>query len=140
MEATARNLLESYCPDYFNFWTGGLTSMTFILGRISDERAKTYVISEIMTPMKEGGRERIFKTSYMRKRCLLLASVGFPDSFKYYMSERYAELCTDDYNAKALLEVEKLEAKDRIKKNKQAVKDLQVAHKKATRVLKTKSQ
>ena len=140
METTARNLLESYCPDYYLFWTGGINAMTFILGRISEERAKSYIISEIMTPMKEGGRERIFKTSYMRKRCLLLASVGFPDSFKYYMSERYAELCTDDYSAKALLEVEKLEAKDRIKKNKQAVKELLVSHKKATRVLKTKSQ
>ena len=137
MEATARNLLESYCPDYFNFWIGGISAMTFILGKIPEERAKSYIISEIMTPMKDGC-VRIFKTAYMRRRCLLLASVAFPDSFKYYMGERYAELCTDEYNAKALLEIEKLDAKARIKKNKQDVKDLQVAHKKATRVLKSK--
>jgi hypothetical protein len=136
MEATARNLLESYCSFYAGLWSD--TVPLFINTKYPTKQAKdgaiTGLICNIMNPTDFTGCG-IFKTAYMRKRCLLLASVAFPD-FQRVMYERYPEYCTEDYKAKAILEVQKLDAKDRIKKAKEELKKNLVEHKKATNLLK----
>jgi len=137
MEATARNLLESYCPAYLSFWNDAIYNMIFNMNSsLPDykDHQKTLIICEIMNPAPLG--HMLFRTAYKRKRCVLLASVAFPELFTRFMSERYPEYCTEDYKAKAILEVQKLDAKDRIKKAKEELKKNLVEHKKATNLLK----
>jgi hypothetical protein len=78
----------------------------------------------------------VFRTAYMRKRCLVLASVAYPDMFYQTMSERYAEYCTEEYKTNALLQVQNLYLKAEIKAKKEEVKKLLAEHKKAVRMMK----
>lgn len=137
MEATARNLLESYCPAYLSFWNDAIYNMIYNMDHTLPaykDHEKTLIICEIMNPAPLG--HILFRTAYMRKRCLILASVAFPELFTRFMSERYAEYCTEDYKAKALLEVQKLHAKAEIKRAKEDLKNKLAEHKKATKLLK----
>ena len=136
MEATARTLLESYCPAYLSFWDNAIYNMIATMDYTSQfkDHHKTLIICEIMNPTPLG--HTLFRTAYMRKRCLLLASVAFPELFTRFMSERYAEYCTEEYKAKALLEVQNLHLKAEIKAKKEEVKKLLAEHKKAIRMMK----
>ena len=136
MEATARTLLESYCPSYLSFWNDAIYNMISAMDCTSQfkDHQKTLIICEIMNPAPLG--HTLFRTAYMRKRCLVLASVAFPELFTRFMSERYAEFCTEEYKAKALLEVQKLHAKAEIKRAKEDLKNKLAEHKKAIKLLK----
>jgi hypothetical protein len=137
MEAIARNLLATYCPAYLSFWNDAIYNMIFNMNSSlpqDKDHQKTLIICEIMNPAPYGGI--LFKTAYMRKRCVLLASVAFPELFTLFMSERYAEYCTEDYKANALLQVHNLQLKADIKAKKEEVKKLLAEHKKAVRMMK----
>ena len=136
MEATARTLLESYCPAYLSFWDNAIYNMIATMDYTSQfkDHHKTLIICEIMNPSPLG--HILFRTAYMRKRCLVLASVAFPELFTRFMSERYAEFCTEEYKAKALLEVQNLHLKAEIKAKKEEVKKLLAEHKKTVRMMK----
>jgi hypothetical protein len=137
MEATARTLLESYCPAYLSFWNDAIYNMIYNMDHTLPaykDHQKTLIICEIMNPAPLG--HILFRTAYMRKRCLVLASVAFPELFTRFMSERYAEYCTEEYKAKALLEVQNLHLKAEIKAKKEEVKKLLAEHKKTVRMMK----
>jgi hypothetical protein len=137
MEAIARTLLESYCPAYLSFWNDAIYNMIFNMDTsLPDykDHQKTLIICEIVNPAPYGGI--LFRTAYKRKRCILLASVAFPELFTRFMSERYPEYCTEDYKANALLQVHNLQLKADIKAKKEEVKMLLAEHKKAVRMMK----
>ena len=137
MEAIARNLLATYCPAYLSFWNDAIYNMIFNMdSSLPDykDHQKTLIICEIVNPAPYGGI--LFRTAYKRKRCVLLASVAFPELFTRFMSERYPEYCTEDYKTKAILEVQKLHAKAEIKRAKEELKNNLAEHKKATSLLK----
>jgi len=137
MEATARNLLESYCPAYLSFWNDAIYNMIYNMDTTLPsykDHQKTLIICEIVNPAPYGGI--LFRTAYKRKRCLVLASVAFPEMFTRFMSERYPEYCTEDYKTNALLQVHNLQLKADIKAKKEEVKMLLAEHKKAVRMMK----
>ena len=136
MEATARNLLESYCPAYLSFWDNAIYNMIATMDYTSQfkDHQKTLIICEIMNPAPLG--HILFRTAYMRKRCLILASVAFPELFTRFMSERYAEYCTEEYKTNARLQVQNLHLKAEIKAKKEEVKKLLAEHKKTVRMMK----
>jgi hypothetical protein len=137
MEAIARNLLESYCPAYAGLWSH--TVPLFLNANYPTQQAKdgaiTGLICNIMNPTDVTGCG-VFRTAYMRKRCLVLASVAYPDMFHQAMYERYAEYCTEEYKANAHLQVHNLQLKADIKAKKEEVKKLLAEHKKAVRMMK----
>lgn len=137
MEATARNLLESYCPAYAGLWSH--TVPLFLNANYPTQQAKdgaiTGLICNIMNPTDVTGCG-VFRTAYMRKRCLVLASVAYPDMFHQAMCERYAEYCTEEYKTNACLQVQNLYLKAEIKAKKEEVKKLLAEHKKAVRMMK----
>jgi len=137
MEATARNLLESYCAAYAGLWSH--TVPLFLNANYPTQQAKdgaiTGLICNIMNPTDVTGCG-VFRTAYMRKRCLVLASVAYPDMFHQTMSERYAEYCTEEYETNARLQVQNLYLKAEIKAKKEEVKKLLAEHKKAVSMMK----